>query len=126
MRGRDQLSGRRQGMAQRASDRSKGCGSHRLRMVRQADPFAFFGEIPMKNEGDIVQNKKQCIFFVKICNSFFASCRFYVILTTVNHGGICASILIEFFIFILLYYQRRAETYEHYFKSESKNNSFTR
>lgn len=56
----------------------------------------------MKNEGDIVQNKKQCIFFVKICNSFFASCRFYVILTTVNHGGICASILIEFFI--LFYY----------------------
>ena len=33
---------------------------------------------------------------------------------------------IEFFIFILLYYQRRAETYEHYFKSESKNSSFTR
>ncbi len=58
----------------------------------------------MKNEGDIVQNKKQCIFFVKICNSFFASCRFYVILTTVNHGGICASILIEFFIIILFYY----------------------
>ena len=56
----------------------------------------------MKNEGDIVQNKKQCIFFVKICNSFFASCRFYVILTTVNHGGICASILIEFFF--LFYY----------------------
>lgn len=55
----------------------------------------------MKNEGDIVQNKKQCIFFVKICNSFFASCRFYVILTTVNHGGICASILIEF---LLLFY----------------------
>lgn len=39
--------------------------------------------------------------FVKICNSFFASCRFYVILTTVNHGGICASILIEF---LLLFY----------------------
>ena len=46
--GRDQLSGRRQGMAQRTSDRSKECGSHRLRMVRQADPLALFGEIPMK------------------------------------------------------------------------------
>ena len=66
----------------------------------------------MKNEGDIVQNKKQCIFFVKICNSFFASCRFYVILTTVNHGGICASILIEFFIFILLCFTLVVNLYE--------------
>ena len=100
-------------------------------LEQKENHLAFLEEIGVavelkKIEGDIVQNKKQCIFFVKICNSFFASCRFYVILQTVNHGGICASILIEFSIFILLYYQRRAETYEHYFKSESKNSSFTR
>ena len=83
----------------------------------QTDPETFSGSIPVgiaekwngKNDGEIVQNEVQYIKNVKICNSFFASCRFYVILQTVNHGGICASILINVFYYILLYYQRRAE-----------------
>lgn len=87
-------------------------------MVRLADSGTFSDSTPVemaksathgKNDGEIVQNEVQCIKNVKICNSFFASCRFYVILQTVNHGGICASILINVFYYILLYYQRRAE-----------------
>ena len=85
--------------------------------MRQTDPETFSCSIPVgiaekwngKNDGEIVQNEVQYIKNVKICNSFFASCRFYVILQTVNHGGVCASILINVFYYILLYYQRRAE-----------------
>ena len=115
--GRNLLSGGWRNLAQGAAVCCLDSGGRGSFLVRQTDPETFSGSIPVgiaekwngKNDGEIVQNEVQYIKNVKICNSFFASCRFYVILQTVNHGGICASILINVFYYILLYYQRRAE-----------------
>lgn len=115
--GRNLLSGGWRNLAQGAAVCCLDSGGRESFLVRQTDPETFSCSIPVgiaekwngKNDGEIVQNEVQYIKNVKICNSFFASCRFYVILQTVNHGGICASILINVFYYILLYYQRRAE-----------------